>query len=69
MKFQELIDAVTESTGLPRAQVRLILEKQAELIANLIETQEDFSCPLFGIKAITNADTGRKVGWMWLHEK
>ncbi|MEB3318926.1 MAG: HU family DNA-binding protein [Cyanobacteriota bacterium] len=66
MNFKELIDNVTNRTNLPRDQVKKVLEAQASCYADLIQRQENFTCPQFGFKSIINASTGRKAAWIWL---
>ena len=66
MNFKELIDKVTDRTSLPRNQVKKVLEAQAACFADLIEHQQNFTCPQFGFKSTINGTTGRKAAWMWL---
>jgi nucleoid DNA-binding protein len=69
MNFKELVDKITEETNLPRAQVKKVLEAQSSSFAELVKSQQNYSCPHFGFKSTINNSTGRSAAWIWLPQK
>ncbi|MFN9546012.1 MAG: HU family DNA-binding protein [Cyanobacteriota bacterium] len=69
MNLREMINSITEETGLPREHVRKVLTAQFSHMADLIRRKEDFTSPSLGIKALTNRETGRQGGWVWIKPK